>query len=180
MAGKRKFVPDRDQLEKMYQSNTMAQLAAFYGVGETVVWRRIHEYGIKLKGNEDNPRKRPKQPFSPEHLQALRTVGMSRRGRWAGENNPNWQGGRHDVHMALRRTGAYMQWKAGALELAGHKCQQCGAEKGRICECCGHKTQLHVHHVKSFAKHPKDRFDPANSEVLCERCHRSRHFGKIR
>lgn len=174
----RRFVVDKDQLASMYQTQTLKQIADHFGVGETVVWKRVHEYGIKLEGYEDSPRKRPKV-LTEAHKQALRVAGVERRGKWLGEKNPNWRGGRTDANLALRRSGAYKQWKLAALALAGNKCQQCGAVKGHVCDCCGSKVSLHVHHAKSFAKHEELRFDPNNSEVLCVKCHHSRHFGKI-
>lgn len=179
MSNKRSFFVEKAELESMYQSQPMAKIAEHFGVGETVIWKRIHEYGIKLDGYETTPRKRPKE-FTESHLLAMKAAGLARRGKWVGENNPNWRGGRTDANLALRRTGAYKQWKLSALALAGDKCQGCGAVKGSVCDCCGQKIALHVHHLKSFAKHEESRFDPTNSEVLCVRCHHSRHFGKTR
>jgi 5-methylcytosine-specific restriction endonuclease McrA len=178
VARSRKLDVGREELESMYQTHSMKQIAKHYGVGETLVWNRIHEFDIKLTGYESSPRRRPKQ-FSPEHKAAIVAAGIARRGKWLGENNPNWRGGRTDANLALRRTGAYKQWKLSSLARAGNKCEQCGIIKGHVCECCGHKAALHVHHVKSFANHEELRFDPANSEVLCTKCHHSRHFGKI-
>jgi hypothetical protein len=165
-------------LESMYQTMPMKKIAEHFGVGETVVWQRIHEYGIKLNGFEDKPRSRPK-PFSEQHLEAMRVAGMKRRGKWVGQKNPNWRGGRTESNLAARRTGAYKQWKLASLARVGNRCESCGVEKGHVCECCGNKIALHVHHVKSFASHEELRFDPLNSEVLCSKCHHSRHFGKI-
>src|SRR5690349_18351626 len=54
----------------------------------------------------------------------------------------------------------------------------CGVENGTACECCGAQVRLHVHHVESFAKVPERRFDPNNSEILCPKCHHSRHWSK--
>lgn len=178
MAGKQKFVVDKEVLRSMYQTMTMKKIAEHFGVGETVVWKRVHDFGIVLEGFEVDPRRRPKK-FSEAHLQAMKEAGVRRRGKWSGQNNPNWRGGRSEQNLALRRSGAYKQWKIDSLKLAQNKCQQCGVEKDHVCDCCGQKTVLHVHHVKSFAKHEELRFDPNNSEVLCAKCHHSRHFGKI-
>ncbi len=156
----------------------MRQIADHFGVGETLIHSRIRECGIKLRGYE-NARKRPKT-FTPEHLAAMREAGKRRRGAWAGANNPHWKGGLTAANLSARSSGAYMEWKRDALALADNKCQACGVTKGTVCKCCGHKTTLHVHHVKSFARHPEYRFDPTNSEVLCSRCHDSRHNGKSR
>lgn len=173
---RRTFQPERTELEELYQKHSMKQIARLYNVGETIVWKRLKEYGITLRDYEDGGhRKKPGREFSREHRTNLSKV---QRGRWAGENNPHWRGGVHEENMRLRRSGAYKQWRLDALALHGNKCQQCGVENGFMCECCGTGVRLHVHHVKPFAKYPDVRFDPANSEVLCPKCHHSRHHGK--
>lgn len=174
---KRTFCPEKSELESLYQRMTMKAIASHFGVGETAVWNRIKEYGIKLEG-VDNPRRRPKA-FTAEHLAAIRASAVKRRGKWVGDKNPHWKGGATVANLEMRRTGAYKQWKNESLARAGYKCQDCGAEKGHICECCGQPVVLHVHHVHSFAGHPELRFDSLNSEVLCARCHHSRHRRKI-
>lgn len=175
MAGKRIFLVDKKTLESLYQRMTMKQIAEQLGVGETVIHKRIHEFGIKLAGHEDAPRTRPKK-FTPEHVEALRQAHRKTRGVYVGEKNHNWRGGATEQNLAARRSGAYKEWKHEALALAGNKCQQCGAAKGYVCPCCGQRVALHVHHVRSFAKHIEERFDPKNSEVLCAKCHHSKHW----
>ena len=151
----------------------MRDIAKHYGVGETTVWAKIKEFGIKFRGNESgNGHKRKRPPRTEEHS---RKIGQSRTGKYVGEKAGNWKGGVAQVHNRLRQSNAYQTWKKQALALRGNKCQQCGVEGGKICECCGTSIKLHVHHVKSFAKYPETRFDPENSEVLCPSCHHSRH-----
>jgi 5-methylcytosine-specific restriction endonuclease McrA len=36
-----------------------------------------------------------------------------------------------------------------------------------MCVICGAKENLEVHHIYSFAKYPKDRYDIANGITLC-------------
>lgn len=175
MAGKRKFFVDKETLDSMYQRMPMKAIAEQLGVGETVIHKRIHEFGIKLCGYEGNPRTRSKK-FTPEHLAALRQAHRKTRGVYVGEKNHNWRGGATEQNLAARRSGAYKEWKFSALNLAGNKCQQCGAINGHVCDCCGQRVTLHVHHVVSFAKHVEYRFDPLNSEVLCAKCHHSKHW----
>lgn len=176
--GFKEFDPPRDELERLYQEKSMRQIADQYGVGETVVWKRLTEHGIKLRGHEaGGHRLKTGKKFSKE---ARRNMALAQRKRWDGkpENHPSWKGGRHQEHLRLRSSGAYREWKNEALELRGFKCQGCGAEQNSVCPCCGTRVRLHVHHVLSFADHPDVRFDPRNSEVLCPKCHWSRHHGK--
>ncbi len=178
LAGKRKFFVEKDLLESLYQDMTLLQIADYFGVGETLIHTRIKEFGIKLGGRDLGHRRRPRE-FTPEHLAALRRAAKLRRGKYVGPANPHWKGGRTAIHLHIRGTAEYKDWKLSALARAGNKCQLCGANRGAVCSCCGHRVVLHVHHAKSFAKHEELRFDPTNSEVLCDKCHRSRHFGKI-
>lgn len=174
--GFRQFDPPKEELERLYQSLSMRDIAKQYEVGETVVWKRLNEHNIKLRDFENGGhRLKPGRKFTKAHR---RQLSKAKRGKWSGDKNPNWKGGVHHIHLQLRATGDYKFWKLDALELRGFKCQQCGVLQNSICECCGTHIRLHVHHVESFAKVPEKRFDPQNSEVLCPRCHKSRHHGK--
>ena len=174
---KRSFLIEKSELEKLYHQMPAKKIAELYGVGETVVHGRIKEFGITLPGIE-NPRRRPKK-FSPEHLAAIVAAGAKRRGKWVGDKNPRWKDGATEKNLEARRSGAYKQWKLESLARANNQCQECGVKRGAICPCCGVKASLHVHHVLAFAKFPEHRFDPDNSEVLCSKCHHSRHSVKI-
>jgi len=172
----RTFNPTKIELEGLYQKHSMKQIANIYGVGETVIWKRLKEHNIKLDGYENGGhRKKTGREFTQAHRENLR---KSQEGKWVNEKNPNWKGGVHQENLKARQTGAYKQWRINALDRAGDKCESCGAKQGFTCECCGHRIRLHVHHVKSFAKYPDLRYEPSNSEVLCPKCHHSRHYGK--
>lgn len=165
------FLPSIQDLDALYQQMSMQQIARRYGVGQTAVWKKLKEYGIVLRDYENGGhRKKPGRVFSEEHR---RKIGIASTGR-----KSNWKGGLTEIHAKLRRSGAYKQWKLASLAKSQNKCEQCGKMNGEICECCGTKIVLHVHHIKSFAKFPETRFDPENSEVLCPKCHYSRHNGK--
>lgn len=170
------FDPPKEQLRELYQSMSMADIAKHFGVGETVVFKRLKEHGIELNEHV-NHRLKPGKVFSEEHRLNLRNAHLARDAR--GEKNPNWKGGTTAKNFLARSTVEYRDWKRSALQRAGHKCQQCGAVGGSVCECCGTKVMLHVHHIKSFAKYPDERFNVENSEVLCPKCHHSRHRSKI-
>lgn len=173
---RRTFNPDKSELESLYQKHSMAEIAKIYGCGETVVFKRLKEHGITLKSFEKGGhRLKPGRVFSDEHLVNLRAAAELRRKTINGELNPNWKGGVTYKHISLRSSVEYKNWRKLALDRAGNKCEECGIEKYKVCGCCGTKTVLHVHHIKSFAKYPELRFEPSNSEVLCPKCHNSRH-----
>jgi hypothetical protein len=164
-----------DELRRLYQTKTMAQLAEHFGCGDTTIWSKLKEYGIEH--DQYGPlghRHRPRE-FSELHRQRM---SEARKGKYMGEAGGNWKGGVSVSNRRERQSREYREWRAAALELRGDKCQDCGAVDGYACGCCGTRVKLHVHHVYSFAKHREKRFDPSNSEVLCPKCHRSRHRGK--
>jgi 5-methylcytosine-specific restriction endonuclease McrA len=175
VAGKEKHNIPEDELRTLYQSMTMAQLAEYYGCGESTVWLRLKKYGIKHDAYGDlGHRHRPRE-FTEQHRKRM---SEARKGRFTGANGTNWKGGVTFTHLKLRNSPEYRAWRVAALNLRGNKCQGCGKEDGAECKCCGTQVKLHVHHLHSFAGVPEKRFDPENSEVLCPKCHYSRHKRK--
>lgn len=172
----RQFNPSPDELRDLYQTKTMKQIAEHYGVGETAVWSRLKEFGVKLEGSvgpyghRHDPR-----PHSPE---AKEKMSQAHLGKRQGADNPNWRGGAALKHYRLRQSAQYRRWKEASLERANFQCQDCGVKHQSPCDCCGTSITLHVHHLHSFSRYPEIRFDPENSEVLCPKCHHSRHRGK--
>lgn len=170
----RKFTPTREELHGLYQTKTLKEIADLYGVGETVVWNRTKELDVKVEGRQLGHRGLHIRTRKHKEAQSI-----AFRGKWTGDKNPHWKGGVHVKNLQERGSGAYKQWKLKSLELHGNACQGCGVVKGATCECCGHKVALHVHHVLPFATHPESRYDPNNSEVLCQKCHALSHGRKI-
>lgn len=170
--GRRSFDPDPKTLRDLYQTMSMRQIAEHFGVGETVVFNRLKEHGIELK-EHGNHRLKPGRVFSDEHKANIRKAQIKL--GLKGDKNPNWKGGLTELNRQARTGWEAREWREKSLERAAYKCQKCGVAHGSICECCGVKTSLHVHHVKSFAKFPELRYDPKNSEVLCPKCHREEH-----
>lgn len=170
--GRRAFDPPKEVLEKLYQEMSMRQIAQRFEVGETVVFKRLKEHGIELKDHK-NHRLKPGRVFSESHKQniskAQKQLGL------VGEKNPNWKGGLTEINRRARTGWEAREWREKSLEKANFKCQKCGVLHGHVCDCCGLKVTLHVHHIHSFAKFPELRYDPENSEVLCPRCHREEH-----
>jgi len=172
---KRKYEFEREQLDEMYQRMSLADIARHFGCGETLIWKWIHKFRITFKGGKSG-KHRKRKPFTAQHLERM---SKARQGKRSGENSPNWRGGIHAINLRQRATGAYKQWKIASRKRAGNRCESCGVANGTECLCCGTKITLHCHHIKSFAKFPEYRFDPENSRVLCPKCHKHEHNGKI-
>jgi hypothetical protein len=88
--------------------------------------------------------------------------------------HPNKYCGKECVYNALRklsgqaRNGArYKKWRMAVLERDKYMCQRCGA-----------RERLQVHHIKPWEKHWDLRFEVNNGVVLCADCHTKEH-GRI-
>lgn len=79
-------------------------------------------------------------------------------------------------HLASRRPQAdkrrntykYRLWREAVYARDRYTCQQCGA-----------KGEIQAHHIKSWEKHPKLRFEVANGVTLCQTCHENIHGAHI-
>lgn len=169
---KRGFNPPRKELERLYRKMSMREIARHYGVGETVVFTRIKEAGLTAISRSERLTGKSK---SPEHV-AKQAAAM--KGKWAGENNPQWRGGVMPERKLARSNPEYRKWKEAVLLAADHRCQGCGVENGTRCGCCDHVIRLHAHHIRHFAEYPEGRYDPANGKALCEKCHRAEHHAQ--
>lgn len=79
----------------------------------------------------------------------------------AGANCPFWKGGITPVHLALRTSREYINWRRKVFERDNYTCVQCGQRGGR----------LQADHIKPFARYPELRFDVSNGRTLCRPCH---------
>ena len=70
----------------------------------------------------------------------------------------------------------YKSWRKSVFELNRAKR---GLRKWYVCEKCDKRLKttraLHAHHIKSWDKFPKDRYDRSNGVVLCWKCHNAFH-----
>lgn len=174
---RRRFEPDPNELKALYAKMCAREVAEHYGVGETVVWQRLDEYGLIDRTAPDWSHKRKKgTPHSPQHLEAIRKAGKRRRGKYVGKDNPNWRGG--IAGKSGRGRAAHTDWKAKVLARAGYRCEECGVEGGHTCKCCNQTIRLHAHHIKSYSQFPELRYDLDNGKALCPSCHHKEHFGK--
>lgn len=165
----RSFDPPIAELAELYQRLSMAEIAKHYGVGETIVFTRLKEHGIKGPTRSERLKGHKK---TPEHRMAL---SRAHTGKQVGDKNPNWRGGKSTRNKLGRSRGEFHRWRAAVFENANWLCQGCGKEQGSLCGSCGHRIRLHAHHIKEYAKHPELRYEVSNGKALCERCHFMEH-----
>lgn len=174
---RRRFEPDPKELKSLYAKMPAKKVAEHYGVGETVVWKRLEEHGLIDRSQPEWGHHRKKGfNFAPKHLENLQKAARMRRGVYVGPKNPNWRGGKSGTHG--RGRAAHTEWKAAVLERAGHQCERCGVKNGFECECCSQVVRLHAHHIKSYAQYTELRYDIDNGEALCPSCHHKEHYSK--
>lgn len=167
---KPKFNPDPDEFAALYKRMSMKQVAAHYGVGETVVFHKVKALGLATVSRSERLTGKPK---TPEHAENSRKAKV---GLFAGPRNPNWKGGVTPENVRARATSAHRVWRETVLKNAGYRCERCKIEQGSRCKCCGHTIHLHVHHKVHFAENKGLRYEVSNGEALCEKCHRSEHY----
>lgn len=167
------FSPPKEELERMYKTMSMREIAAHFGVGETVVFTRIHALGIKPVARSERLSGKAK---TTEHRL---NMSRGRAGKYVGKDNPNWKGGVTAPNVAARSRVSYFEWKAAVFKAADYRCKSCGIEHGTVCKCCGHRVMLHAHHILPFASNPEVRYKPSNGVALCERCHHAEHDKQI-
>ena len=70
----------------------------------------------------------------------------------------------------------YKTWRKNVFEL--NKAKK-GLRKYYVCEKCNKRRKttrvLHAHHIKSWDRFPRDRYNRNNGVVLCIKCHNAFH-----
>jgi hypothetical protein len=84
-----------------------------------------------------------------------------KRPEMSGENHPNWKGGiSRDKHVSTE----YIHWRKKVFERDNYTCQNK--------ECNKRGVYLEPHHIKSWVKYPKLRYEINNGLTLCRECHK--------
>lgn len=88
-----------------------------------------------------------------------------------GNKSANWRGGVTPISKIIRESLEYKAWRKDVFERDNYTCQNCGDCNGQ-----GKTIYLEAHHIKSFSKYPKLRFELSNGITLCEDCHHKNKF----
>lgn len=97
-------------------------------------------------------------------IETRKKMSESRKGIYIAEKHPRWKGGISRAYKTGYYSVEYKLWRKAVFERDGYTCQDCGFYGGH-----GYIT---AHHIKSFAKYPKLRFELSNGKTLCEDCHK--------
>lgn len=87
----------------------------------------------------------------------------------SGKNHWHWQGGITSASEKIRKSIEYRIWREAIFARDNWTCQECGKRGG---------VYIHAHHIKPFARFPKQRLAIDNGVTLCTKCHRKIHKRK--
>ena len=82
-----------------------------------------------------------------------------------GAEHWNWQGGKTDTNMKVRRSSEYKLWVSQIFERDDYTCQSCGERGKKLC----------AHHIVNFSNNENKRLFLQNGVTLCKNCHISFH-----
>lgn len=90
----------------------------------------------------------------------------------SGNKNYRWKNGKTKLNALQRSQMATRNWSRAIKIRDNFTCQDCGirSHKG-----LGYSVKLHSHHIKSWSKFPKLKYDLKNGITLCNSCHKKRH-----
>ncbi len=162
----RKFT--REWIKKLSESHkghkvsieTRKKLSQRIGIGKWMKGRKLSE------ATKEKIKKNHKGMLGRKHTEeARKKMSKSHKGKshpWnQGKNNPNWKGGKQrEKHNGDWR---YIKWRKSVFIRDDFTCQTCKKVGG----------YLEAHHIKSWAKYPKLRYDVQNGITLCKECHKS-------
>lgn len=79
-----------------------------------------------------------------------------------GSGNHNWNNGSSRYYKTGYYSSEYKNWRRSIFIRDEFTCQKCNKKH----------TYITAHHIKSFAKYPRLRFNINNGVTLCEECHK--------
>ena len=81
-----------------------------------------------------------------------------------GEKHWHWQGGNNKRYLHTTQLFEYKKWRKSVFERDNYTCQNIDCDKS--------EKYLEAHHIKSWAKFPKLRFNIENGITYCKKCHK--------
>ena len=133
--------------------------------GRIMTWGdKVSETKKRLfkEGNLFNPMKGKKHKEK-----SIRLMKKNRAGICKGKESPHWKGGISTENDIIRGSAKYKEWRDKIFKRDNFICQNSNCKF-----CCNKRGGNKIaHHIKSFSKYPKLRFDIDNGLTLCEKFH---------
>lgn len=157
---------DIEKVKKMYMSGMSApKIAKALGLKNEPIYTILHKAKIvrkmskALQGN--------KIWVGKKHSEETRVkLSKARMGKYTGEKNPNWQGGKKHSNQNKRLSLEYKWWRIAVKKRDG-RCLECGSLE-----------KLHAHHIQAV-RHTDDikiLTDLSNGITLCKNCHKKTFY----
>lgn len=121
-----------------------------------ITW--LKKFGIELRGQGSH------WSWTPIPEETRQKMSAAKKGKFLGEDNPNWKGAEISADVRERRSYIAKKWRETILARDKNTCQKCGS-----------KERLHVHHLIPFADDPDRRWDLKNGITVCVSCHEAIH-----
>jgi 5-methylcytosine-specific restriction endonuclease McrA len=167
---------EKDRLRKMIKevapdsSGKRRSIATEFKKG-SIPWNKGKPF-LAVRG-ENNPNKRQEVK---EKISKTRKARKNIIPYPAGENHPNWKGGKTPLIMKIRNHPKSIQWRNEVFERDGYACKVCGDNQGGNLNA-HHYTQLSdlIHTLKittiDEALNTPILWDIKNGVTLCNKCH---------
>jgi hypothetical protein len=84
--------------------------------------------------------------------------------KYSGENSCHWKGGITPIHLAIRMSTPYKEWRLQVFKRDSYKCVKCGK-----------KGDIKAHHIIPFSVDKSLRLELTNGITLCKACHAKEH-----
>ncbi len=128
--------------------------------------KHLEETKIKIRNTEsgkrlsDETKKKIGNSYikTENRLRQITNLGRSRKGSL----NHLWKGGISRAYKTGYYSIEYRNWRRKVFERDNFECQNCSQKRGKY---------ITAHHIKSWAKYPKLRYNISNGVTLCEICH---------
>ena len=183
--------PSKEQLHELYTVQRMSvdSIAKALKSSESSVSKLLDRYGIPKRSKTERSGGWNKGQPLPEHQrQRLSEIAKQRvgeksprfgvkldnetrnkianslKGRFRGEENPQWKGGHAHERQQWHSRFEYKAWRQAVYERDNYTCQMCGKSSN---------GDIQAHHIYPWTSHPELRFDTSNGITLCECCHLS-------
>ena len=133
--------------------------------GRVITWGKKVSKTLKRLYKEG---KLKKPMLGKKHKEeSIKLMKKNRTGKCKGKDSPHWKGGISTENEIIRGSTKYKEWRKKVFKRDNYTCQNSN------CEFCHNKRGGNkiAHHIKSFSKYTKLRFDIDNGISLCEKFH---------
>lgn len=120
---------------------------------------RKHSEETKIKLRKPKSEEHKQKLRKPKSLEARRKMSEARKGKYLGENSPNWIKDRTLIKFEDRRGIIYTDWQQGVYKRDIYKCKISNQD------CSG---AIVAHHILPWRDYPELRYDVNNGITLCK------------